>query len=207
MAQIITDNQHYTNIANAIREKNGGTILYKPNEMANAIKELSSLNFKVVGGTTQPRNPAENTIWINTSTSITGYIVQKETPSNPSTGLVWLPIIGSPSTVKISVLEDDSIFIYPKKPKIYSNRAWREVNAMAYIGGQWVKWSQVIHNAGKQANWITDIEGAAGYLNVVIDKNGSVNFYPTKGYDARSFFYAEDPIEVTNTATVKMERL
>lgn len=39
------------------------------------------LNFKVVGGTTAPANPKENTIWVNTDTDINGYIFSGEDPN------------------------------------------------------------------------------------------------------------------------------
>lgn len=42
MANIITNNQYYTDIANAIRGKNGEETLYKPSEMANAILALET---------------------------------------------------------------------------------------------------------------------------------------------------------------------
>lgn len=40
MSLIITNSQHYTNIANAIREKNGANTLYKPKEMSEALRAL-----------------------------------------------------------------------------------------------------------------------------------------------------------------------
>ena len=42
MAKVLTDSQHYTDIANAIREKNGETTQYKPSEMATAIQAIES---------------------------------------------------------------------------------------------------------------------------------------------------------------------
>lgn len=41
MAIVTTDNQHYTDIAAAIRSKNGTETLYKPSEMAAAIQAIS----------------------------------------------------------------------------------------------------------------------------------------------------------------------
>ena len=38
MAQVLTDPSHYKNIADAIREKANTEILYKPSEMAEAIR-------------------------------------------------------------------------------------------------------------------------------------------------------------------------
>ncbi len=40
MAVVTTDNQHYTDIANAIREKNGSTDTYQPADMAGAVQAL-----------------------------------------------------------------------------------------------------------------------------------------------------------------------
>ena len=42
MAKVTTDNSNYTAIAQAIREKNGGTETYKPSEMAAAIGAIST---------------------------------------------------------------------------------------------------------------------------------------------------------------------
>ncbi len=41
MAQVLTDSTNYTNIANAIRSKNGETTEYYPSEMATAINNIS----------------------------------------------------------------------------------------------------------------------------------------------------------------------
>ena len=49
------------------------------------------LNFKVVGGTTQPTNPTENTIWVNTSVSITDWVFSATEPTTPVEGMVWIP--------------------------------------------------------------------------------------------------------------------
>jgi hypothetical protein len=38
MAKIITDNSHYSNIANKIREKTGTSFTYKPEEMPAGIE-------------------------------------------------------------------------------------------------------------------------------------------------------------------------
>lgn len=40
----------------------------------------AGLNFKIVGGTTQPANPSENTIWVNTDADITGWMFSAKTP-------------------------------------------------------------------------------------------------------------------------------
>jgi hypothetical protein len=42
----------------------------------------SSLNFTVVGGTTEPANPKENTIWVNTDQEITGWCFSAKEPND-----------------------------------------------------------------------------------------------------------------------------
>ena len=42
MAIVTTDDKYYTEIANAIRNKNGTTTQYKPSEMAAAINAIST---------------------------------------------------------------------------------------------------------------------------------------------------------------------
>ena len=43
MAIITTDNAHYRGIAAAIREKVGGTTLYRPSEMEAAIRDIQTI--------------------------------------------------------------------------------------------------------------------------------------------------------------------
>lgn len=46
MSKVLVSEENLTNIANAIREKNGETTTYKPNEMATAIQEISGGGFR-----------------------------------------------------------------------------------------------------------------------------------------------------------------
>ena len=57
MSFIITDNQNYIDIANAIREKNGSTEDYKPKEMATAITNLPA------PGSIEPLEVTENGVY------------------------------------------------------------------------------------------------------------------------------------------------
>ena len=46
------------------------------------ISSGGGLDLKVIGGTTQPSNPTENTIWVNTDTPINGYAFSATNPSS-----------------------------------------------------------------------------------------------------------------------------
>lgn len=92
------------------------------------ICEGAELNFEVIGGTTQPTNPKENTIWVNTANDITNYIFSATAPESPAEGAVWFVTSSDGSLAKFEALADDtvSIVVYPDAP------------AYQYIGGQWV---------------------------------------------------------------------
>lgn len=76
MAEYLIKDTTLSNIADAIRDKTGKTDEILVSNMATEIAEISTgaeLNFEVVGGTVQPENSKENTIWINTYTEITSW--------------------------------------------------------------------------------------------------------------------------------------
>lgn len=97
------------------------------------------LNFKVVGGTTQPTNPTENTIWVNTSVNITSWVFSTTEPAAPKEGMVWIST-GTSSPVVFNALKKNSIQVYPLSAKQYISNALVEVTAMSYQNGEWVEW-------------------------------------------------------------------
>ena len=85
----VIEKSDIVDVANTIREKADITDqLMWPEGFKNAIRELSSLNFEIVGGTETPSNPKENTIWLNTDTEITEYIFSVKNPFMSGTELI-----------------------------------------------------------------------------------------------------------------------
>ena len=80
-------------IADVIREKGNTTEqLVWPDGWKDAVQAIKSgveLNFEVIGGTAQPENPKENTIWVNTDQEITGWSFSENEPTSPAHGNVW----------------------------------------------------------------------------------------------------------------------
>lgn len=95
-----------------------------------------ALNFKVVGGTTQPENPKENTVWVNTGTEISGWVFSPEEPSEPSDGLVWIAL-GKASRAPFNALKKNGLFVYPLFCKQYVSGAWGTKTACVYKSGTW----------------------------------------------------------------------
>lgn len=70
-----------TAIADAIRVQSGKTDKLTLDQMPSEIVDLQSLGFEVVGGTSAPSNPKENTIWVYTDTEITGWQFASDDPN------------------------------------------------------------------------------------------------------------------------------
>lgn len=97
------------------------------------------LNFKVVGGTSQPTNPRENTIWVNTNTSITSYVFSVTQPTG-SSGMVWFQI-GTSSSVPFNALKKNTLRVYPMSCKQYVSGSWVAKTAKTYLSSTWTAWA------------------------------------------------------------------
>lgn len=102
----------------------------------------ASLNFKVVGGTAAPNNPKENTIWVNTSTTITDWVFSATQPTG-ATGMVWISV-GASSPVAFNALKKNNITVYPLSAKQYVSNKWVDKEAKSYQNGAWVDWLKVV---------------------------------------------------------------
>ena len=112
------------------------------------------LNFKVVGGTTEPSNPKENTIWVNTDTEITGWVFSTSEPQNPEEGMVWIAT-GTASTVSFNALKKNGVMVYPLAAKQYISGTWTSKTAKSYQGGAWVEWLTKLYSYGETFSDVT----------------------------------------------------
>lgn len=96
----------------------------------------AGLNFKIVGGTIQPDNPTENTIWINTSNEITSWIFSPIEPESPTDGLVWIQLASS-SLVEFNAIKKNEIYICPFRASQYVSGSWSDVSMRVYQNGKW----------------------------------------------------------------------
>ena len=141
----------------------------------------AALNFKVVGGTTKPVSPSENTIWVNTSTTITDWVFSATQPTG-ATGRVWISTSTS-SPAEFNALKKNAIQVYPISAKQYISGAWVEKTAQSYQNGAWVGWIIYLYNKGNQYTNLTGGWTAYGdnanisfnndhiYLSIIADSN------------------------------------
>lgn len=115
----------------------------------------AGLNFKVVGGTTEPTNPTENTIWVNTATEITSWLFSATEPETPAEGMVWFAVNTSACEAEFNALKKNGIQVYPSSANQYVNGAWVGVTAMSHQNGEWVSWRLYVYKRGDQSTGIT----------------------------------------------------
>lgn len=102
-----------------------------------------SLNFKIVGGTAEPTNPIENTIWVNTDTPIVGYHLSTVQPDDVLSGDVWIQTVTS-GAIGFNALKENRIQIYPLVAKQYISGVWIKKEMTCYLGGEWVTASKYL---------------------------------------------------------------
>jgi hypothetical protein len=114
----------------------------------------AGVNFKIVGGTTQPTTTRENTIWVNTDTAISGWVFSATEPTEPAAGMVWLTV-GTSSSVAFNALKKNGLQVYPISALQYIGSEWTAKTAKSYIGGKWADWwNGELYKSGKEfAGW------------------------------------------------------
>lgn len=154
-----------TSVANAIRSKSETTdYLVFPDGFVTAVQGIGGeLNFKVVGGTTEPKNPKENMIWVNTNVEITEYAFNVEEPVDPIAGMVWI-VTGQKSPTNFNVLKDSNINITIQYVKQYDGTAWINKSAAIYQENTWKDcWDLNVFKNGNQYEYITGGWNNTGY--------------------------------------------
>lgn len=113
------------------------------------------LNFKVVGGTSTPASPKENTIWVNTDAEISSWAFSATEPETPAAGMVWITT-GKSSTAPFNALKKNNITVYPISAKQYVSGAWADKTAKIYQNGAWADWwNGELYENGNQFTSVT----------------------------------------------------
>lgn len=108
-----------------------------------AIGGGTSLNFRLVGGLTQPTDPEANTIWVKSDADILGYWFGSTEPTDAGEGTVWIPT-GTSSGVEFNVLKENGVEVYPLSAKQYISGDWKQADAYIYQEDKWVQFSEII---------------------------------------------------------------
>ena len=146
----------------------------------------ASLNFKVMGGTTQPENPGENTIWVNTDTEITSWSFSDTEPDSPEEGLVWFftdTVSDTVSDTEFNAIKKNCVMVYLLYAEQYISGAWSNKTAEIYYNGTWKELILYLYNKGDECVNLT-----GGWAATAIKPSGSgstaVSPAVTKGTDS-----------------------
>ena len=165
----------------------------------------ASLNFKVVGSTSAPASPKENTIWVNTSTEITSWVFSATEPETPAAGMVWISV-GESSPVAFNALKKNNITVYPLTAKQYVSGAWVDKEAKSYQNGAWVDWwnGELYKNGDEYENitggWIgtpKKYDSASNAVEATITR-GSTTITMKPNGDGGCLVHTANKIDLTN---------
>lgn len=109
-------------------------------QMEKSRAEGGGLNFRVVGGETQPNDRKENDIWVITPVKIPAYYLQSDQPAEMAEGEVWIST-GAASSVAFNAAKKGTVMLYPLAVKQMVDGVL--VNRVAQIrrNGEWVQFS------------------------------------------------------------------
>lgn len=157
MAKYVVNDTDLTSVADAIRTKGGTSdALVFPAGFVTAVEAITGggLNFSVVGGETQPENPEENTIWIDTGTAITGWEFSATQPSVTTEGFVWVKTYNTGYT-PFNMSPDNAVYIYPSRASQVIDGAWEDVEMSFYANGAWDTGNKILFDGAWHGDWYT----------------------------------------------------
>lgn len=166
----------------------------------------SNLNYKVVGGTSAPSSPSNNTIWVNTSTAITSHVFSATKPTSPSAGMVWFEVNTS-SPAPINARKDKNVlYIYPVNCMQYVSSAWVAKTAKVYQDGAWNDFGLIVLDDGVINQSLGGLPEAVneGFESFTITSDGALSVY-TQALETAVNGYAFFPNAVDLTPYSRVE--
>lgn len=136
------------------------------------------LNFQVVGGTSAPARPVENTVWVRTDVAIDSWYFGADEP-DAAEGAVWIQT-GMSSEAPFNALKKNSIMVYPIAVKVCDGTEFSFADASVYQDGEWkqisVAWDGVLFDNGDQYEAVT-----GGWVNASGDTLAA-SFYSNQNF-------------------------
>lgn len=182
------------------------------------------VNFRVVGGTTQPTSPKENTIWVKTGIAIPAIYLNKgpkPTWANPkgTVAISYEPIHGSgnitPTTATLNLIKYGAGGIggiYAMLNACYQNQdgtaaGWAQMDAYIYKSGKWVQFSATfdgyLFNYGSVNTEVTGGWKSDGDGPVEAQSDGSVVVKPKTNY-SEGIYHTVNKISLSGYSKLTM---
>ena len=119
----------------------------------------AGIDLTVVGGTTQPENPKNNTIWVKTETAIGTAYLSPTAPESHAVGDVWINTTNryqsdasavASSTHLLTVAEDPYLTVNVLQFKQWDGSAWNWCDGGIYANNAWTDMALYIYWYGTQ---------------------------------------------------------
>lgn len=105
----------------------------------------SGINLKVVGGTTQPSNPKENTIWVKTSSAVGNVYYTAVAPSSPALNDIWISVHPTYVTRYIPISDKPYTQLPVSFCCQYDGNYWQGKETMVYMNSAWKGLKLLLH--------------------------------------------------------------
>lgn len=187
------NNNEYT--TNGLKVFDGENWVSAGFNITQNIEVGEELNFSVVGGTTEPTNPTENMIWVNTDIAISEWVFSAEQPTNPTAGMVWFNV-DKVSSTPINALKQNGLYVYPTGCMQYIDSTWANKEVLLFQNSSWNSIRPlviVLYDAGTVN---TDLVGSFKSIGKKTVEGGSGG-----SATAPSVTYASDHIQLSNYAS------
>ena len=174
---------------------------------AASAKGAGGLNFKVVGGTTRPADPEENTIWVNTSIPITNVVISNADLLEYDVGTVLIKTDFT-SNGYFNVAPGSTVNLYPAKCYQYVDTfGSREIRtAETFRNGKWRDWGKYLFKDGNECaeltgGWVASAAGG-GFSAYTTDESIHLEYYYGTTEGSRNYIRTKKAIDVTLMSTL-----
>lgn len=162
------------------------------------------LNFDVVVGTTEPTNPKENTIWLNTDRKINGYSFSATQPESMAEGEVWFSV-GASSDVAFSATKKNSVMVYPISAKQKIDGVLVDKPAKSYQNGEWVDWIKLLYIFKTGEGLLLACKNSGGVASSVTVSNEKLTISYSGGQGIHTIYEITEKIDVTDYKKLCLE--
>jgi membrane-associated protease RseP (regulator of RpoE activity) len=157
----------------------------------------------VVGGETQPENPAENTVWVNTGIQINKWTVSPTRPTTAIHGDVWVQ--SKSAGESIDVLDENSLIVGVGGAQQYVTDAWLMTPAQIFVGNEWKELTSdyPVYVRGGSSNAEFSSWTKSGSVTVVND-GGNLQVITNTNIDSDYLIHTTSPINVDDYDTLEV---
>lgn len=156
MSEYIIQASTLTDIADAIREKNGTTNIYTPSEMAECIRQINSgITLNAFVASELPSVAENGQIVVITEVAANAIYIDTDEPTNIAIGDIWIKV-DADSNVILELTEESPYFRNGLTlAQQYTGSAWQVYDGYLGIGGEWIKFSEELPAIGTTLNDMT----------------------------------------------------